>query len=702
MKKSEEPGVSMSITEVTHSEENQGLNLGSIGHDLSDSSDSSDEEFSAAESKHQDLSKSSVSGQAIMQSLRKSVFKIQVTSTIYSHDQPWSNPRIIDSSGSGFVVEIEGENYISTNAHVAEAAEVIKVRCAEGKKSYPTKVLWVDHECDLALLEIPPSLVDRVRPIEINTRPIMRGESVFVVGFPQMGEEVCITNGVVSRRELDDYMHSGRELLQYGVDAVINPGNSGGPVVDSAGKVVGWAFQGAGNGQGFIIPVDVYQHMKRDFIAQQHGGFPDLSLEWQTMTNTALRAKYGMQKSERGVLINKIHPLSDANGILLPNDIVMEINGHPVSNEGTVKMPGFGRLHFEYLVSRTNIPGAVNFKVRRQGALLTLTVPLQHGYDRTQLVKWQYENQADYFIYHGVVLKLLTQNDDLAIGDELQKKKAGDEIVLVNKVLNSDYTDGYEDVDDEILESINGQKFATLQEALALFADSQCDFYELKLKSGFNIVVPNVLHANQQKTQLAYQHHHEILAKYRILQVCSDTLRAQLTALNMERLRVMNDAHTAVNVVSSADGEVQSSSAPGFAASRLTPGQAHFARTIEGLSQRVMANTHQGLLSDVDDSDTVAMLSQDSDDRLLSSPTSTMSTSLFAVAAADTVMLSDDELSSLRSYSDDEVDVLSDAEKENQPPSHGYFLRSSVTSGHKRVRFSNEVEVVSDKKPRMN
>jgi S1-C subfamily serine protease len=51
---------------------------------------------------------------------------------------------------------------------------------------------------------------------------------VSVVGFPQGGDNVCVTKGVVSRIDRQQYSHGRTALLAIQVDAAINSGNSGG------------------------------------------------------------------------------------------------------------------------------------------------------------------------------------------------------------------------------------------------------------------------------------------------------------------------------------------------------------------------------------------------------------------------------------------------------------------------------------------
>jgi hypothetical protein len=64
-------------------------------------------------------------------------------------------------------------------------------------------------------------------PLELRGVPAMQSE-VKVVGFPTGGDNVCVTAGVVSRIDRQQYSHGRTSLLAIQVDAAINSGNSGG------------------------------------------------------------------------------------------------------------------------------------------------------------------------------------------------------------------------------------------------------------------------------------------------------------------------------------------------------------------------------------------------------------------------------------------------------------------------------------------
>lgn len=89
----------------------------------------------------------------------------------------------------------------------------------------------VAHECDLALLSVEDeSFFNDLKPLDIMSDLPQLQDPVLVLGYPEGGDTVSFTQGVVSRIEVLSYVHSYNDLLALQIDAAINPGNSGGPV----------------------------------------------------------------------------------------------------------------------------------------------------------------------------------------------------------------------------------------------------------------------------------------------------------------------------------------------------------------------------------------------------------------------------------------------------------------------------------------
>jgi S1-C subfamily serine protease len=267
------------------------------------------------------------------QPVSEAIVKINTVYTEYDYDMPWQLLRQGRRSGSGCI--IDGRR-ILTNAHVVANQTFIQVKRAGEAKKYTAKVETVSHECDLALLKVDDdALFSGIQPLKLGDLPRM-GDKVAVYGFPKGGDELCVTEGVVSRVEYQHYSHSGTYLLASQIDAAINSGSSGGPIVKD-GKIVGVAFQSLRSGEniGYMVPASRIRHFLMDLKDGKYDGIPSLAIEIQTMENSDLRSKYQMDPTQTGVLVTYIPPGSSAENILRPGDVILSIDGKEIGNGGT-------------------------------------------------------------------------------------------------------------------------------------------------------------------------------------------------------------------------------------------------------------------------------------------------------------------------------------------------------------------------------
>jgi len=190
--------------------------------------------------------------------LKDSVVKVFVTKNPMDFYRPWQSRGINATTGSGAIIK---ENKILTNAHVVADHTFIQVKKNSDPKKYTAKVEAIGYDCDLALLSVDdPSFFDNTHAVETGGLTALQ-DTVTVIGYPQGGDKISITEGVVSRIEVISYSLSGRKLLGVQIDAAINPGNSGGPVVMDD-KLVGIAMQAYHEAQniGYMIPVPIINH----------------------------------------------------------------------------------------------------------------------------------------------------------------------------------------------------------------------------------------------------------------------------------------------------------------------------------------------------------------------------------------------------------------------------------------------------------
>ena len=249
--------------------------------------------------------------------------------------------------GSGIIFHPDG--YVVTNYHVAGKAERI-ICTLEDKELVPAKYIGGDPMTDLAVIKL--DLTDYHGTIHVaelgNSDSVEVGQYVMAMGSP-LSLSRSVSAGVIST--LDRYFSSdvrlpsgertGRYNLWLQTDAAINPGNSGGPLVDMQGRVIGINSRATlfANNLGFAIPVNVVKSVTAAIL--DHG---QVVRSWIGLHCQALQELEGYFGTGRdnGVLISSIDPGSPAEeAFLRAGDIVMELNGEPVSARFLEELPIF-------------------------------------------------------------------------------------------------------------------------------------------------------------------------------------------------------------------------------------------------------------------------------------------------------------------------------------------------------------------------
>ncbi|CAK9077035.1 unnamed protein product [Durusdinium trenchii] len=346
-----------------------------------------------------------------------------------------------------------------TNAHVVADASYVEVRKAGNAKKFSASRLKIAHECDLALLSLEDDgFWADVSPLDFGPMPSLQDE-VSVVGYPTGGDGVSVTEGVVSRIEIQTYEHSGVDLLAVQIDAAVNPGNSGGPVLNEDSLLIGVAFQNQQNSQniGYVIPVPVIEHFLKDTDPQDPSrsqGFCSLGIFYQGLENDQLRESLALEH-RTGVYVRGLLPLSPAQGLVFPGDVLLELENRSISNDGTFYVGFQERLSFVYLI-QLKFPGQkVSVKLWRPGTgELSLQVPV---FPLQPLVPITVQDSLQpWFLYGGMLFVVLTVSESpgskwlhdapvdlVMLQKEGLKKDPEEQIVILSKCYPSRRTAGY-------------------------------------------------------------------------------------------------------------------------------------------------------------------------------------------------------------------------------------------------------------------
>ncbi|MDQ5769082.1 S1C family serine protease [Thiothrix subterranea] len=428
--------------------------------------------------------------------IKDAVVKVHVVQHTYDTLSPW-NSDSQKGSGSGLII---ADNLILTNAHVASDATFLEIQRHSETKRYEAEVVYISHESDLAILRTKDaSAYKDVTPLELGDLPKMQ-QSVEVYGFPIGGNTLSVTRGVVSRIEKQNYVHTGENLIAVQVDAAINFGNSGGPVI-SNGKVIGVAMQSGflTENIGYMIPTPIIRHVLADVKDGKVDGYGFHGFLAQSMENPAMRRKYGLGDTQTGMLVHKVYKNSPADGKVQIGDIVTEIDGHKIENNGTVEFrPGEFIDHTHY-IDMHQIGESIAFKILRNGQEQLVNLPLDKPGKEYLLVKPnQYDKQPTYFIFGGLVFMPLNQDviDSMdgtparigALTYESPDEKRS-EAVILTKVLPADINKDYHHDNNLLIEKVNGESIRDFNDFYQKIQSSNTDYITLETSDHYQLVI---------------------------------------------------------------------------------------------------------------------------------------------------------------------------------------------------------------------
>jgi putative serine protease PepD len=241
------------------------------------------------------------------------------------------------AEGAGVVYNSAGD--IVTDEHVVAGATSITVRFQDGQTAKATLV-GKDASTDTAVIHVnlPAS---QLHPLKFaNSSAAEVGDPVIAIGSP-FGQPWTTTQGIVSQVGRSITAPNNFQITgAIQTDAAINPGNSGGPLIDAAGQVLGLADQietnnttgggeGSSSGVGFAVPSNTVVQEANGFIS----GHPVKHSYVGVCLQDASGSGAQIATQPGATCPAPIAPGSPAaRAGLQPGDVIVAINGHPISS----------------------------------------------------------------------------------------------------------------------------------------------------------------------------------------------------------------------------------------------------------------------------------------------------------------------------------------------------------------------------------
>eukprot|EP00928_Gymnodinium_smaydae_P024597 TRINITY_DN19862_c0_g1_i1.p1 TRINITY_DN19862_c0_g1~~TRINITY_DN19862_c0_g1_i1.p1 ORF type:complete len:555 (-),score=111.44 TRINITY_DN19862_c0_g1_i1:54-1685(-) len=474
---------------------------------------------------------------------RNAVVKIFNTRQRPGWTVPWQDQPVESSSGSGALIRVrlgpsgEERHAILTAAHVVADTRYLQVQRSTDRFSgekFRARLWAVCHQADLALLVVEDqSAVEGMTALELASAEELPRvfDKVRVVGYPVGGDACSVTEGVVSRVEVQEYSHSLRAGLALTVDAAINSGNSGGPLVDvESARIVGVAFQKlVARGvelQGHAVPAPLIWHFLEEAAAgaaeaaaqkaaapqlapPQVVRMPTLGCDYQSTEPVALRRFLGLG-DRKGILVIRLHHgVDEPPPALRKGDVILDFKGYKIDEQGFCNFLG-RRVHFAAVRDLCRVGERVPMTVWRDGE----EVSIEHVLQPTQhlVPRGQFDVRPRFFMCGGLVLQPLSFDylqgwnpnerpahlQDAFLGGHLSPERS--EVVMISQILADEVNAGYDSgwVGAPLVESVNGEKVRDLRHLVdivrrARSAPSEAGFlvFDVAMSGGpFRLVLP--------------------------------------------------------------------------------------------------------------------------------------------------------------------------------------------------------------------
>ncbi|MBF0351377.1 MAG: trypsin-like peptidase domain-containing protein [SAR324 cluster bacterium] len=432
-----------------------------------------------------------VQAQSRANDIENSVFRITNYQQSVDWQSPWKTTPAEASSGTGFLT---GKQLIVTNAHVVSDSRLLIVNKQSTSKPFIADVIAVAHDSDLALLKVrDPRFYNDTVPIPLGEMPEIQSH-VRTYGYPMGGQKISRTEGVISRIEFGTYVHPGIDShLLVQTDSAINPGNSGGPVIQKD-QVVGVAFQSnlRLNDVGYFIPVPLILRFLKDIEDGVYDGVPEIGVITSDLLNPSQRKFLGLDEAMGGVLVERVLPMSSAENLIFPGDVLLKIETSMIDMAGMVHYEGH-RISFFIEAENRQIGDSLNLTVLRNQSVQTITLQLKPP-PYSQEIRNSYDVLPEYLIVGGLVFTPLNRNYLQTVGSasatlvyELlfrgteQAETRREQVVVLAQILPASFNSGYTAMNHFVLNKVNGviiQSIRHLKEVLRSQKDEQYYVFE--------------------------------------------------------------------------------------------------------------------------------------------------------------------------------------------------------------------------------
>lgn len=460
--------------------------------------------------------------QQVVQS--NSLVKVNATSQPYSLHLPWQKESPSGRRGLGVV--LAGNRVLVTGQMVANAT-YIELELPESGQKVPAKVVAVDYEANLALLESPASdkqktFFSGLKPMAVDSGSRIE-DKVDILQAGRVGELIkspLVISKVLTRR----YNVEGSGFLVYEANNIVrSEANSFTLPVVKGGKLVGLLLSYDSKNQvTTILPAPIIEHFLKDVADGSYEGFPSLGMEMQSTMDEQFREFLGLKPDAPGVLVSAVMKGGSADKAgMKKGDILVAINGFSIDSRGDYKDPQFGPLSSSHLVrGRAYVGDKVEIKVIREGKEVVLKSELARRKPEDFLVlPYLFDKGPRYVLMGGLLFQELSRPYLDAFGDEQRggailrlahiathpdkyEEEGRRKLVFLSLVLPTPSAQGYDKLGGQVINKVNGQVIKDLNDLADAFKNNKGTVHVIELNDFPHILYLDGFNAERDNMRL--------------------------------------------------------------------------------------------------------------------------------------------------------------------------------------------------------
>ncbi len=449
----------------------------------------------------------------------KGVVRVNSTNQSYDFARPWDKKSPFPRRGAGAILD---NGLVLVTAELVANHNHLEIEKPLTADKSTAEVVAVDYDANLALLRpVKAGFLEGLGSFKLAEGASV-GDSAEILQIENNGE-IARTPAILTTIAVAPYPLDSLSLLVFKLSSPLQSRDSSFvlPAIRQ-GKLLGLLMRYDARTQtADLVPSPVIRRFLERAEKTPYTGFSRLGLSFNSTRDPQLRS-YLKLSQPGGIYITEVIPESPAAlAGLRRGDIVLEVDGKPLDQDGLYEDPAFGKILFTHLVtSRGENEEPVRVKFLREDKIQEIDV-IPKPSDPTQSVSetHSFDKPPRYFILGGLIFQELSRTflrewgtnwmksapQRLVYLDAFQSELPKDrgKIVFLSGTLPSPDTIGYEGLNNLVITRMNGVEIKSLDDLAKAAESPQNGFHKIEFEEDPKFIFLDANQIEANKDQLA-------------------------------------------------------------------------------------------------------------------------------------------------------------------------------------------------------